>query len=179
MKKLSIIAVLMLLVSIQAGAETYSWVDENGTWNFTEDLSRVPKKYRGTITTRDGIEGSAASQSAPAAAVSVKPAAAPKAEAAGSSQAQSQQSDGLYGGKKPESWQAEMGPLYAEVKRLEQELEQFEKRIKSPRGVSREEMAQLSPRFKETQMRYREVLKSYNDLNDAANKVGLPAEFRK
>lgn len=176
MKKLSIILGMMLLVSIQAGAETYSWVDENGTWNFTEDLSRVPKKYRGKMTTRDGMEGLNSNQPAPDGAV--KPSAVPNADAAGAA-AQSQQSGGLYGGKKPEVWQAEMGPMYAEVRRLESELERLELQIKNPKGVSRGEFNLLAPQFRETQQRYKEVLKSYNDLNDAANKAGLPAEFRK
>lgn len=40
----------MLAVSVSfAYAETYSWTDEHGTIHFTEDLGKVPQKFRGRV----------------------------------------------------------------------------------------------------------------------------------
>jgi hypothetical protein len=44
MKKL--LVVLLLLYPLSASAVTYEWTDHAGTVNFTEDLGKVPKKYR-------------------------------------------------------------------------------------------------------------------------------------
>jgi hypothetical protein len=37
----------------------------------------------------------------------------------------------------------------------------------------------LPQEFRDTQKRYNEAIKAYNDLNDAANKAELPIEYRK
>ncbi|HYA43657.1 MAG TPA: hypothetical protein VEF34_20320 [Syntrophobacteraceae bacterium] len=42
-----------------------------------------------------------------------------------------------------------------------------------------ERIRALPQEFKDTQLRYNEAIKAYNDLNDAANKAELPAEYRK
>ena len=44
MKKLLVL--LLLLYPLSASAVTYEWTDVAGTVNFTEDLGKVPKKYR-------------------------------------------------------------------------------------------------------------------------------------
>jgi len=44
MKKLLVL--LFLFCPFTAGAVTYQWTDSRGTINFTEDLGKVPKKYR-------------------------------------------------------------------------------------------------------------------------------------
>ena len=41
------VAGAVLVLAVQVGAETYSWVDEQGTYNFTEDLSKVPRSTGG------------------------------------------------------------------------------------------------------------------------------------
>ena len=42
--KLLIVFTGIMLWAAPLLAETYSWVDEKGTYNFTEDYSRVPTK---------------------------------------------------------------------------------------------------------------------------------------
>jgi hypothetical protein len=175
--KLIVIAGMMILLAAHAGAETYTWTDENGTFNFTDDLSSVPLKYRKNVGKRGDIN---VQQDAPARAA--EPTARVKAVPAqklGDSDVKGSAVDGLYNGKKPELWQQQMQPLYGEVKRLEQQLLQIEGLIKKPAGISKTRYDGLQNEFKEAQSKYNEALKSYNELNEAANKAGLPAEFRK
>lgn len=46
-------ASLILATAVSAGAEIYSWTDEQGTVHFTEDRGAVPSKYRGKLRKTD------------------------------------------------------------------------------------------------------------------------------
>ncbi|MBL0226004.1 MAG: DUF4124 domain-containing protein [Geobacteraceae bacterium] len=176
MKLLTALAGL-LLFAVPLSAETYSWVDDNGTYNFTEDYSRVPQKYRKNVGTRGNMDGRPAADSRTSVPDSRVPAAAPQKGKEDVKQAADD--NGLFGGKKPEAWQQEMRPLYAEVKRLEQLLVELESLIKNPVGISKSRFDGLPQEFRDTQKQYGQTLKRYNELNDEANKTGLPTEFRK
>lgn len=176
--KCAVFVGIILCMAVQAGAETYSWVDENGTYNFTEDFSSVPKKYRNSAVKRGEMDGQPV-EPPRAAAPAPGASGAPVAQKTATPAARDAADDGLFGGKAPEAWQQEMRPLYAEVKRLEQQLGQLEGLMRKPAGISKERFDGLAQEFKDVQKQYNEALKSYNSMNDAANKVGLPGEFRK
>ena len=189
MKRIVILASVVLWAAPLA-AETYSWIDDNGTYNFTEDYSSVPKKYRKSVGKRGNMDGQSPFPRAVEPVSRAKPVSpAPGADTKGTAVApalkeaggalQDKADNGLYDGKKPEVWQQDFRARAAEYKRLEQQLVQLESLIKNPRGISKERFDGLSQEFKETQKQYNTALKSYNDLNDAANKAGLPGEFRK
>jgi len=158
-------------------AETYSWEDETGTVTFTENYTSIPAKFRKKAR-KLGDMGSDTSPAPPAAVSGAKATPAVKATA-GTGAGLAGEADGLFNGRKPEAWQQEMRPLYAEVKRLEQHLVELESLIRKPTGISRSRYDGLSQEFRETQRLYNQALKQYNSLNDEANTVGLPAEFRK
>jgi len=158
-------------------AETYSWEDETGTVTFTENYTSIPAKFRKKAR-KLGDMGSDTSSAPPAAVSGAKATPAVKATA-GTGAGLAGEADGLFNGRKPEAWQQEMRPLYAEVKRLEQHLVELESLIRKPTGISRSRYDGLSQEFRETQRLYNQALKQYNSLNDEANTVGLPAEFRK
>lgn len=176
MKSLFVIAV-MLMFAAPLMAETYTWEDAAGTVNFTENFSSIPAKYRKKARKLGDI-GSETSTPAPAAPgkTTTIPAVKPTAEM-GTNPAG--EAGGLFGGRKAEAWQQEMRPLYTDLKRLEQELVELEAQIRKPTGISKSRIDGLPQEFRDTQKRYDQALKQYNRLNDEANKVGLPAEFRK
>ncbi|MBV5339309.1 MAG: DUF4124 domain-containing protein [Deltaproteobacteria bacterium] len=55
MKSYICLGFILLLVA-PLHAETYSWVDDSGTYNLTEDYSSVPKKYRKKVKRREDIQ---------------------------------------------------------------------------------------------------------------------------
>lgn len=167
----------ILMFAAPLMAETYSWEDEAGTANFTENYSNIPLKYRKNAR-RLGDMGSDTSFGAPAGVGEKKALPAAKTSAAAEA-SPADLAGGLYGGKKSEVWQQEMRPLYVEVKRLEQQLVELESLIRKPVGISKSRMEGLPQEFRNTQNQYNQALKQYNSQNDEANKVGLPAEFRK
>jgi len=170
MKRIVSLVGVMLFWSLPVLAETYTWTDRNGTVNFSDDYSSIPKQYRKKVRKLGDIDA------APAPAGTGKPSAP---AAAGPDTAGTNPADGSYGGKKAEAWQREFKTRAADYKQLESELTQLESLIKNPVRISQERMQGLPQEFRDAQKRYNEALKSYNDLNDAANKAQLPAEFRK
>lgn len=171
----------VLLWALPLMAETYSWVDESGTVNFTEEYSRIPARYRKKVNKRGDMGGRPATSPAKADAAADKakqPPQQPQA-AGGNAAPPAEAENGLYGGQKAEIWQQNFRVRGAELKRLEEQLVRLEGLIKKPVGISRERAFGLPQEFKDTQGQYNEALKRYNELNDAANKAGLPIEFRK
>jgi hypothetical protein len=48
-----VISLLIISTSTKASAEIYSWVDESGGVNFTDQYSNVPAKYLNSVKVRD------------------------------------------------------------------------------------------------------------------------------
>ena len=46
MRHAFLLIILLVIVGSPAYAEVYKWVDEKGTVHFTDDLSKIPEKYR-------------------------------------------------------------------------------------------------------------------------------------
>ncbi|HPX60519.1 MAG TPA: DUF4124 domain-containing protein [Deltaproteobacteria bacterium] len=178
--KLLITICAVLFSFAMVNAEIYSWTDGAGTMHFTEDYSQVPKKYRNKLTRH--AEDEDAPSTAPAAPRPAKAAAKPAVSAplpAGSAPVKGRDGKLLYGGRPVSQWQNEFRARESAYKSLENRLDQLAGQIKRPVGIPRERRDALPQEFKATQQEYLKALKEYNDLNDAANRAGLPAEFRK
>jgi len=170
MKRIVSLVAVMLFWSLSAMAETYTWTDKNGTVNFSDDYYSVPKQYRKKVRKLGDMNA------APASTDTGKPSAS---ASGGPGTSETNPAGGLYGGKKAEVWRQEFKAREAEYKQLESQLAQLESLIKNPVGISQERMRGLPQEFRETQKLYNEAIRAYNDLNDGANKVQLPVEFRK
>jgi hypothetical protein len=109
-----LLTMAMLVVGFSACAETYTWVDDQGTMNFADDLSSVPQKYRKKAHRSGGDEPTAVESPAPQ-SLSVQPAAAPgvKKEQAESRQ---EKKETAFGGKSETVWRQEIGQAKAELK---------------------------------------------------------------
>jgi hypothetical protein len=178
MKRIVALAAVILLRSLPVMAETYTWTDNSGTVNFSDDYSSVPKEYRKNVRKLGDMDTSPAPVDA-GKSRGEQPV-QPVISKTDTSGAPGEKSDnGLYGGKKADIWQEEFKAREADYKQLESQLLQLEELIKKPVGISNERFQGLPQEFKDTQKRYNEALKAYNDLNDAANKAELPAEYRK
>jgi len=47
MNRIAIVLLMLLCCAFSANADTYSWKDDKGVVNFTDDPSLIPPKYRG------------------------------------------------------------------------------------------------------------------------------------
>lgn len=50
-----LIAFAIVALPLAAVAQTYEWIDEQGRRNFTDNLNRVPEKYRSSATRLDSM----------------------------------------------------------------------------------------------------------------------------
>jgi hypothetical protein len=167
MKPIAMLA-LCVLAAAQAGAETYSWVDDQGTYNFTEDLSRVPKKYRGnTSGMMEGTspqhvqEDSVPPRKESGAGPDTQQVTSPPV---GKTDAEVPSEEKMYGGKPFKTWRAEADSLEAELKSLETRLQQLKSQAKTAEDLSA---------YRELLARYDQKYAEYSNTIDAAQKAGL------
>lgn len=170
MKTIICMAVLVLL-STQSGAETYSWIDEHGTYNYSDDYNSVPKKYRKNVGRRgdDGAAKTPAEAPVPvkSEATAVKPATAADGDKR------------LYDGKTQEEWRKEFDVREAELKRLELRSEQLQTILRKPVNISRGSYSELMNEYDALRKEYNEKYKLYSDLVESARKAGLTVVMKK
>lgn len=161
----------ILLLAPPLQAETYSWVDDSGTYNFTEDYSRVPKKFQKKVKRREDLtpqvspeHGDATDQTDKTGA---KSAAVPGDEME------------LYGGKSRDTWRKELDVLEAELNGIEQRMELLRKQIYDPKGVSKVQFEELKKDYDDNRAMYDKKYKSYSELIEAVRKAGIPVEIKK
>ncbi|MDD2582185.1 MAG: DUF4124 domain-containing protein [Desulfuromonadaceae bacterium] len=165
----------ILLSAAPLLAETYSWVDDSGTYNFTEDYSSVPKKYRKKVKWREDVQQDARPQLSPdfvdntgqTGKTDTKIATVPGGEKE------------LYGGKSRADWRREMDALEAELTGIEQHMEQLRKQIYDPKGVSRAQFELLKKDYDDSRAVYNQKYKNYTDLVDTVRKAGITVNIKK
>lgn len=162
-------------------AETYTWVDENGTMNFTDNLSSIPQKYRKKALKREEIEygspsiQSAASRTKEENSVNVQP---EKQIKAPSSQSKVEPR-GVCGGKGCDEWASEFRARNSEISSLEQQIRHSEELLKNPTGLNKEQIYRLPQEIVSLITQRNDAIKRYNEFNDTANRAGVPPDYRK
>lgn len=173
--KLFICFGFILLLASYSGAETYSWVDDNGTYNFTEDLSSVPPKYRknanrlGDMGKELGSQVSAPPEKKPEQPKipAVQPDSSPVADTL------------LFNGKSHAAWLQEFAALEAELKALEQRMEQLKKQAVNQPMLTGEQYAVLKRDFDDVKVAYDQKYKVYSALIESARSAGLTVNMKK
>src|SRR6185369_16894326 len=137
------VIVFVLLLAGQSDAETYSWVDETGTCNFSEDLSRVPKRYHKSVKRYGDIGSQTASPVKITSEKNKQDDSCPVDVSCGKPTGLPGEDTQLYGGKTRDAWRRELNANESELSRLEQQLEQMQNQIKKPSGLSLARQAEL------------------------------------
>ena len=169
-----------LLLAVPLMAETYSWVDGQGTVNFTDDYSQIPRQYRNKAKRLESVDVAPSpevqapeSENSGTANKTLK-----EAGAKGPAVTVTASPEQVYGDKKAAEWQREFQERNAELERLDAKVKEANEFKKRP-PVYGPELVDLNKRLREAVQEYNESVKRYNELNNAANKAGVPAEFRK
>lgn len=181
--KLFICLSFTLLLASYSGAETYSWIDDSGTYNFTEDPSSIPPRYRNKVNRREDLgkdpvsqePAAQASKAATAEAPEAKPAAAPGTKPA----AAPVEDKKLYDGKTPDAWRQEMESQEAELAQLEQRMDQLYKEFFKEPKLYADQLRALKKEYDDTKGLYVQKYKVYSGLIESARKAGLTVNMKK
>jgi hypothetical protein len=174
--KLLIIFLGVMLWAAPLLAETYSWVDEKGTYNFTEDYSRVPQKYRKNLEKRDGMGDPTAPAAPYSANVVSSPGSTPKKlTPTGKDESKVTPPEKLLGGKTMTAWQQELTTAQTELKRLDARVKELGAQIKAAGAYN------VTRSYVEQERQYNAAVEEYNKANirfgellESARKAGLP-----
>jgi hypothetical protein len=159
MKKL--LVMLLLLYPLSASGLTYEWTDDAGTVNFTEDLGKVPKKYRKRAKVLGADE-----TGAPQIIESSEPA---KGKAKESGVLQDKKAPSA----KDEALRKEYEVAKANLEITEDELTDLRARMNDTSKMSRAEYLAIQNSLKQGEFRAQEQRKKLNQLRDSARKAGV------
>lgn len=172
-----LVALFLMSFAVPAMAETYTWTDDRGTMNFTEDYGRIPKKYRKKAR-KVGEENAAPpaveTGEAPAA---IKPA-LPVETKEQAPEAVKGEKKAQYGGKDGEAWRNEFGKMRADLKAAEDQLVESRSRLDDTSRMSRSEYLSLQYSIRNIEKRVLELRKQLQELETEATKAEVPAELR-
>jgi hypothetical protein len=169
-----ILTLLGLLFPVICSAEIYKWVDDRGQTGYSDDLGKVPKKYRDSAVVAEKQEQAVeiVEKSEPE-KTSRKGAAAKGDQATGDDKAKP-----VFDGKSGEAWKQDFARQKYEVKSLEDQAAGIKERMAEPGKLSRGEYITLQNTQRDLDVRIGKAKKKFDALNDAAEKAGVPGEFR-
>ncbi len=165
-----------LLLTTSVNAEIYSWIDDSGTYNYTEDYSRVPKKYQKKVKRREDVSQDAKPQVQPDTVTTPKQ--ANKAETKPTAAVPGDDKE-LYGGKSVADWRKELDAREAELKQIEQRMEELKNQVSGPKGISSVQLEALKKDYDDSRAAYDQKYKSYTELIETVRKAGLTVEIKK
>lgn len=161
---------LLLIVSVSTSyADTYSWTDDQGTINFTEDLGSVPKKFRKKAR-KTQEEAPPEAKSGSAAATGKAPKATPPvADSRGWS------ADDTFAGKTHAQWTKDLRDRDEAMAAVRKEIDEIDTQLSKPATRTKallDQRAALLAQFKQMKSEYDQVIES-------ARKAGLQVNIEK
>ena len=174
--------ILMLLIAIPAAADTYKWEDDQGTLNFTEDLGKIPKKFRKKaqkIGDMDAIPAMATEGKGKASGNMGSESTGVEGAANTPKNAQPLEQPLPKAGadnKTGDAWKADIAKLKGDLKAAEAELAKNKERLDNPSGLSQDGISMLQSTIKNNEIDVINLKKQLDALKQNALKAGVPAE---
>ena len=174
MLKLICILAGVLVWTTPLMAETYSWIDENGTYNFTEDYSRVPKNYRNRVNKRGDMGASPASKesASPSTGSSVTPPAVSKKSADGKRESPA----GGIDGKSFAQWKQELGDREAAMGVIRKRIDEIDDLLMKKSSDKEQTQSLVSERNRAVGQ-FTEMRRQYDQQVEKARKAGIQVDI--
>lgn len=174
--KVSVLCICLVLFALPAFAVTYTWVDDQGTVNFTEDLGNVPAKYRkkAKIVGEDEFPPPEAGESAEKPPAKSTGPAEPKE---GAPEVRQERKNAVYGGKDARTWKSEFAAVNADVKAAEKQLVEYRNRLNDTSGLSRSDYLSIQASIKAIESSVLERRNKLDALKKEAESAGVPADL--
>jgi hypothetical protein len=181
MIRILLFSVMVLTVAAPVSAETYKWIDDKGTVNFTEDYSQIPKKYRKKTRMIGDVGVNSSEVSSDNAGDSRNEWNGSKSAASGqaASSAKPEKKVATYGGKNGDEWSGEFGKINNEIKSAEEGIAQRRDRLSHPEKLTRAQYLGTEYEIKDLQTKLEELRGRRSTLDEAASRAGVPYDLRK
>jgi hypothetical protein len=176
-----LVSIALLAFTTSVHADTYKWVDDKGTINFTEDLGNVPPKYRKAVKIV-GVE----EESGPAETTGNSDKLRPKKESVAEPKGEvkevapsgkQENKKTLYGDKDAESWRKEYGIVKSDLRAAEEQLVSNRKMLQDTSKMSRTEYLSITNTNKALESRILDLREKLNALKQSATSAGLSADL--
>jgi hypothetical protein len=173
------LALVLVVVPVLASAVTYTWVDDQGTMNFSDDLSSVPTKFRKKVKILGGDDVAPEAELAPAGDA---PSAVPAVESPVKTPAKmdvpasrgQEKKELLYGGKTEAAWRQEIVYARAELKSARDQLADTKARLNDTSRMSRSEYLGIQQQIKSIEASITGMEGRYAVLESAARNAEVP-----
>lgn len=174
-----IVILLLFAVPLLSSAQIYKWVDEKGQTGYSDDLGKVPYKYRDKAlvdepaeSTVEIMEGSEAEKGANK-GHEIKE--THKKATPGQEKVKTKP---VFDGKSGDNWKQDFARQKFQVKSLEEQLVGIKERMVDGKKISRGEYLTLQNTQRDLDVRIEKAKKKLTELNETADNAGVPGEFR-
>ncbi len=174
-----IIALLSVLVFAgAASAETYKWIDDRGTVNFTEDYSQIPKKYRKKVRVTGDIQAEPVSGEGG----TLEPGkdGADKTPPAETGAGKNQEKEKtMYGSKSENEWKADFKKLNDQIDRVQGQIDERRTKLDNPDSLSRARYRGIEIEIKELEEKLAQLKNNLSTLDRDASMAAVPYDLRR
>ena len=178
MRHLLLILVLFA-VPVLCSAEVYKWVDEKGATGYSDDLSKVPEKYRNNAIAVDSGEQAVEILENSGPVIGDKKEKEVKKEQEKDLKGQEKgKEQRAYDGKAGEVWKQDFARQKHQIKSLEEQATGLKERMADGNKKSRGEYLTLQNTLRDLNVRIEKAKGKLDSLNETADKADVPAEFR-
>lgn len=181
----------MMMWAGGVAAETWEWVDSQGTVSFTDDLQNIPRESRRSAR-KIAVESSPAPQPAsPAAPVPTEGGAADQRSAvpdtsaaplpsgvAGQPPSEGGTVRAAYGNRTAAQWQEAFCSLNGEIRGVDGQLKEKQRLLKEPGTLSRSDYLKLEDEIRRLSSSLTALLATWDVLNREATAAQVPLELR-
>ncbi len=178
MQKTFLVSVILMLTAGFAAADMYKWVDDKGTINFTEDYSKIPKKYRKKVKVkREDVGG--APESVSAAGESPKKELSVKSAGDNGANVKEEKKKVVYGGRSEDEWKNDFRKLIDRIDNVQAQIDERKGRLNDPDSLSRARYRGIELETKDLEEKLAQLRGNLEALDASATKAGVPYEIRK
>lgn len=174
-----LLILVLLAVPALCSAEVYKWVDEKGNTGYSDDLGKVPDKYRNNaIVVENGgaaVEIIENSETVNGAKKEKEVKKEQERDVKGQEKGKEKRT---YDGKAGEVWKQDFARQKHQAKSLEEQATGLKERLASGSKMSRGEYLTLQNTQRDLDVRLGKAKGKLDALNEAADKADVPAEFR-
>lgn len=172
-----ILILLLIAVPSLCSAQIYKWVDEKGQTGYSDDLGKVPYKYRDKAVVEEAQEQ--AVEIVEGSELEKVPKKRSEAKEDQKKDAKAQDKDKpTFEGRSGEAWKQDFARQKFQVKSLEEQLAGLKERLADASKMSRGEYLTLQNTQRDLEVRIEKAQKKLDALNNTAENAGVPAEFR-